>query len=124
MEQYKNINIDDALRFADILSKSTSSTESENHKTWAQEMISLLNEIYPNNDKLKYIAGSVYTNTGNLRGLEIINPKYKSIDLLEKIYNERYSLYDNYADVIIDGSGTLEEVAKRIEADFIEYLCD
>ena len=85
---YEYINIDDALRFADILSKSTSPTEAENHKTWAQEMISLLNEIYPNNDKLKYVAGSVYTNTGNLRGLEIINPNYKSIDLLENTYDE------------------------------------
>lgn len=85
---YEYINIDDALRFADLLSKSTSSTEGETHKTWAQEMISLLNEIYPNNEKIKYVAGSVYTNTGNLRGLEIINPEYESVDLLENTYNQ------------------------------------
>lgn len=85
---FTNLNIDHVLRFADILSKSTSSTESENHKTWAQEIISLLNEIYPDNEKLKYIAGSVYTNTGNLRGLEIINPNYESVDVLENTYNQ------------------------------------
>ncbi|MGM9970101.1 MAG: helicase, partial [Anaeroplasma sp.] len=85
---YKIINMSDALRFADILSKSTSSSESEIHKNWAQEIISLLNEIYPENERIKYIAGSVYSNTGNLRGLEIINSKYKSIDILENTYNQ------------------------------------
>jgi shikimate dehydrogenase len=43
---------------------------------------------------------------------------------LEKRYNERYSLYTAYADVVIDGAGTVEEVAKRIEADFYGYTCD
>ena len=40
---------------------------------------------------------------------------------LEKRYNERYELYKSSADVIIDGSGTVEEVAKLIEEDFYEY---
>lgn len=43
---------------------------------------------------------------------------------LEKRYNERYSLYTEYADVCIDGSGAVEEVAKRIEADYYGYTCD
>lgn len=43
---------------------------------------------------------------------------------LKKRYNERYSLYTEYADVIIDGSGTIEEVAQRIEADYYGYTCD
>ena len=43
---------------------------------------------------------------------------------LEKRYNERYSIYVNSADVVIDGSGTVEQVAKRIEADFYEYSCN
>lgn len=43
---------------------------------------------------------------------------------LEKRYNERYSLYTEYADVCIDGSGTVEEVAKRIEADYYGYTCN
>ncbi len=43
---------------------------------------------------------------------------------LEKRYNERYELYKSSAHVIIDGSGTPEEVKKRIEADFIEYSCN
>ncbi len=42
---------------------------------------------------------------------------------LEKRYNERYGLYTASADVIIDGTGTVNEVAERIEADFNEYSC-
>lgn len=43
---------------------------------------------------------------------------------LEKRYNERYELYRKYADVIVDGSGCVSEVAKRIEADFNGYSCN
>lgn len=43
---------------------------------------------------------------------------------LEKRYNERYKLYRKAADVIIDGSGSVQDVAKRIEAEFNEYSCN
>ncbi len=43
---------------------------------------------------------------------------------LEKRYKERYELYKASADVIIDGSGTVEEVAKMIEEDFYGYSCN
>lgn len=43
---------------------------------------------------------------------------------LEKRYNERYEIYKKSADVIIDGSGNVEEVAKLIEEDFYEYSCN
>lgn len=43
---------------------------------------------------------------------------------LEKRYNERYKLYKSAADVIVDGSKTVEEVAKIIEEDFYEYSCN
>lgn len=43
---------------------------------------------------------------------------------LEKRYNERYSLYINSADVVIDGAGTVKQVAERIEADYDEYTCN
>ena len=43
---------------------------------------------------------------------------------LEKRYSERYELYKSLADVVIDGSGTVEDVAKLIEEDFYEYSCN
>ncbi len=43
---------------------------------------------------------------------------------LEKRYNERYSIYTACADVVIDGSGTVDEVVGRIEADYYGYTCN
>lgn len=39
-------NLDHALRFADVLSKSSDTPNSEKHKTWAQEIVALLNFLY------------------------------------------------------------------------------
>lgn len=50
-------------------------------------------------------------------------PLSRNEDALKKRYEERYSLYLECADVVIDGSGTVQEVADRIEADFNEYSC-
>ena len=46
-EEHRNkpINRDHALRFADILSKSAGHPNSEKHRTWAQEIIALLNSL-------------------------------------------------------------------------------
>ncbi len=43
---------------------------------------------------------------------------------LQKRFNERYEIYLNSADCIIDGSGTVEEVVKRIEEDYLGYTCN
>ncbi len=43
---------------------------------------------------------------------------------LEKRYNDRYSIYTACADVIVDGSGTVDEVVRRIEADYYGYTCN
>lgn len=51
-------------------------------------------------------------------------PLSRDNEALRKRYNERYSLYLECANVVIDGSGTIETVAKRIEAEFNEYSCD
>lgn len=47
------INREHALRFADILSKSYGHPNSEKHKAWAQEIIALLNALYPTDVKVK-----------------------------------------------------------------------
>jgi shikimate dehydrogenase len=51
-------------------------------------------------------------------------PLSSSAEALEKRYNERYPLYKSLADVVVDGSGTVEEVIKRIEVDFYGYSCN
>lgn len=65
----KEINISHALRFADILSKSIHPQYAEKHKIWAQEIVALLNSLYPSNEAIKFYMGSILTNSGNYRGL-------------------------------------------------------
>ena len=55
----------DALRFADLLSKSTDPQKAELHKVWAQEIVALLNTLYPKNKSIEFVMGVVLTNVCN-----------------------------------------------------------
>lgn len=83
----KELNIEHALRFADILSKSNHSVNADKHKIISQEMVALLNELYPNNDNIKYYLGSVLDNVGNFQGKDMIVPDYNSRNLFDKIFS-------------------------------------
>ena len=76
----KEYDLKDALRFADLLSKSTHPTKSDSHKMWAQELIILLNEINEDNPLVKLYGGSVFSSTGNHQGLQLINYEYENIN--------------------------------------------
>lgn len=89
----KTFDLMDALRFADILSKSDHPERSDAHKMWAQEFIVLLNQLYPNNPLVKLYAGSVFSSTGNHRGLELVNSEYKGITTFERIFDQYRSDY-------------------------------
>ena len=78
----------DALRFADLLSKSTHSTNSDQHKMWAQEIITLLCSIYPDDPAVSYYAGSVLTSTGNYQGRNLVAKDYQSGAVLDRMYSE------------------------------------
>ena len=84
----RNLSISDALRFADILSKSNHSTKAEKHKVWAQEIITMLNYVYPDNQEISYVAGSVLTSVGNYQGRNIIKSDFEGADVMDKIYLE------------------------------------
>lgn len=84
-----DVNIDHALRFADILSKSTYEPNAEMHRIWGQEIVILLNELYPNNLNVQYYLGSILSYLGNYRGLNSSSAKeFESADLLERIFYE------------------------------------
>ena len=85
-QQARSVDINAALRFADLLSKSTHETKADAHKMWAQEIITLLLELYPQNEDVSYYAGSVLSNVGNFRGKEIVNSPYTERSLQEKAY--------------------------------------
>ena len=83
----------DALRFADILSKSVFSDDSEIHKSLAQEIVTILDYLFPNDEDVSFYAGSVLTNTANFRGRDILSPDYKGSSLFERLYSELMKEY-------------------------------
>lgn len=89
----KEFDLLDALRFADLLSKSNHPEASVRHKMWAQEIIVLLNELYPDNSLVKLYAGSVFSSVGNHRGLQKINADYKDISTFERVFAQYRSDY-------------------------------
>ena len=56
---------EDALRFADLLSKSVYVEKSEKHRSLAQEIVTLLRTIKPNDEDVEYVMGSVLSCTSN-----------------------------------------------------------
>lgn len=82
----RSINIEDALTFADVLSKSCGTNLADIHKTRAQEMVALLYDIYPNNERVKYYLGSVLANTGNFLGMSRLTPEFENAAVLERFF--------------------------------------
>lgn len=82
------VNVDHALRFADLLSKSNHSTKSDTHKIWAQEIVALLDKLSDGKDPvIKHFLGSVLSNTGNILG-ELHAGQYKSLSPYDKFFHE------------------------------------
>ena len=82
----KEIDINAALRFADILSKSAYTENASAHKIWAQEIIILLHILYPEDDRVTTFLGSVLSAVGNYRGLDSAVKDYESADVLDQLY--------------------------------------
>lgn len=89
----KPVNIEHALTFADILSKSYGTNLSDIHKTRAQEMVALLYDMYPQKEEIKFYLGSVLANTGNFLGMKRLTPDFDTASFLDRIlmhYNMNY----------------------------------
>lgn len=82
------VDVDHALRFADLLSKSVGTRNSDKHKIWAQEIVALLHYIYPEDARITYYMGSVLSNTSNYRGMSMITPGFKETTLFDRLYSE------------------------------------
>ena len=68
----REINVQDAMRFADILSKSIQPEMAEVHKLWGQEIAALMAALYPDNEEVEYYLGSVLTSVSNYRGVSLL----------------------------------------------------
>lgn len=86
--EHKPIDVDDALSFADLLSKSTHPRETDRHKILSQEIVALLKFIYPKEPAIQHYLGSVLSNTGNYLGKTKQAPTYRSRDFLDCFYSE------------------------------------
>lgn len=86
----KQIDLDHALRFADLLSKSSGSPNSENHRIWGQVIVALLAKLYPQNDTVKCYLRSVLSSVSNYRGLEM----QQDLPRLPVVLDELFSNYE------------------------------
>lgn len=79
----------DALRFADLLSKSSYPFTADRDHLWGQEIAILLRLLYPEDKVVQYYLGSVLSSVGNYRGLmsKTIG-EFQSEDFLDSIYYE------------------------------------
>ncbi len=83
----KQVNLNHALRFADLLSKSSGSPNSENHRIWGQVIVALLAKLYPQNDTVKCYLGSVLSSLSNYRGLEMQQDIPRPLVVLDEIFS-------------------------------------
>lgn len=93
IKQLRGINVDDALRFADLLSKSTHSEKADTHKIWAHEIITMLLTLYPDDEVVKYYAGSVLTSTGNFMGRKLVQSQYEEPTAMDELFSTLSDLY-------------------------------
>jgi hypothetical protein len=84
----KEVNVPDALHFADVLSKSTNKDKSDRHKIWSQEIVALLKETQTDNPAVKDYLGTVLLSTENFRGLAMNAPNFQGLTLLDRFYTE------------------------------------
>ena len=121
----KEINLHDALTFADILSKSYGTSLADMHKTRAQEMVALLYDMYQGTDEaeeIKYYLGSVLANTGNFLGMGRLTPDFKNPTFLENAF-----MYYNMSNLRIptETEGRFfpaqKEIYDNLERDYFSY---
>lgn len=83
-------------RFADILSKSTDKKKSSFHKNIAQNVVCILEKMYPENNVNRIYMGAVLTNVNNYVGLDGKCKDYRNPDfvegMIETVVKESYRL--------------------------------
>lgn len=87
-KERRAFSLNDALRFSDLLSKSTDPLHAEQHKVWAQEIVAILYQLYPDDDSVRFYMRSVLANVCNYRGLALHHNSYAPKDIFENAYEE------------------------------------
>lgn len=121
-DKKRELNLEDLLAFADILSKSNHPTNAEYHKVWGQEIASLAKYVYPNNFTVDYYLNSILSTNGNYRGLDLMGFNTFSDGFLSDIYNE-YSkkLLEIPADTSKHFFKAQKRIYSRLEDDLFSF---
>ena len=86
---YKEFDVNAALRYADILSKAADVNGYEKYNLWGQEFAILLSLLRPQDERVKYILGTVLSNMGNYRGLKSPSVDgFETIDVFDGLFYE------------------------------------
>lgn len=96
---FLNVNeIRHLLRFSDLLSKSSDKMKEDFHKNIAQNIVCIIEKLYPQDVLNKIYLGSVLNNVNNYVGVEGKCENYKNADIVEgireAIIKERHRLPD------------------------------
>lgn len=86
---YKEYDMKAALRYADVLSKAAEVEGYEKYNLWGQEFAILLSLLEPEDERVKYILGTVLSNMGNYRGLK--SPAihgFETLDVFDGLFYE------------------------------------
>ena len=105
----KDEEVSHLQRFADVLSKSNNTTKASYHKNIAQNIVCIINKLYPDNAINKMYMGAVLSSVNNYVGLTGTCENYRNPDLIEQIYEtvvkESYRLPEACgADVFFDAA--------------------
>lgn len=65
-----DVDLEAALRFADLLSKSIHPNNRDRHRVWAQEIALLCHILYPQDARTKAYVPAIFTTLGNYPGLK------------------------------------------------------
>jgi len=80
--------INDLLRYANILSLSSGLKESGDHKVWAQQIVALLSLLFPEDENIRNAKEMVLLNCTNYYGLKKAPDQVKNDDVFDRFYQE------------------------------------
>lgn len=90
--QITDQDLNAAMRFADILSKSTHPDKGDEHKNLAQELATLATVLYPDNPLVQRYAATIFATISNYPALKQLNaaPEHSALDNAFEAFQRRY----------------------------------
>lgn len=121
-------DLNDILRFADLLSHSEGQEESEFHHNLSQGIMAMIDSLYPRNEKVKFFEKTILKTLNNYVALSKLKQSNSQNRKIEGDYLMNYILEKYQEDYLkIPGSEKLKfidsqkEIFDKLENDFVSY---